>query len=355
MPDVKELLKKFTKAYKKDLSRVDDEDPPRIPTGIFALDLASGGGVPVLRTTVIYGPQSSMKSTVALCIIGQAQQKYPHLKCVYMDIEGSYSKEWAKHMGVDTDALIVMTPETAEQTVDIVEQLLYADDICVIVVDSLAALTSQRELMASAEDAQMGVAGLMTNKLYRKTTRAMATMRTNPDLKSMPTLICINQIRFKMNSMHGDPEVMPGGPSFLFQSSLTLRLYGKDEFDKEVSSSLPAFKKVSIIIKKAKVPIVQRAAEMMVALIKNPKFNLNIGQAYDIATIMTYLKALGLLNKAEKAGQGWVLAMAEEHTFPTLDAIKERLSMDPKFSQEVRNTIIDRVLKGGDINTEKDT
>ena len=38
---------------------------PRFSTGIFWLDVATGGGVPVGRMTMIYGKRSAGKSTLA--------------------------------------------------------------------------------------------------------------------------------------------------------------------------------------------------------------------------------------------------------------------------------------------------
>lgn len=347
MPDVSDLLKKFTKAYGKDLTHIDDEDPPRIPTGFFAFDLASGGGFPVGRVSVIFGPESSMKSSLCLRAISGAQIMYPELTPIYIDVEGSYSKEWASRMGVDPNRIVVLVPETAEQMVDTVEQLLYAEDVSVIVVDSLAALVTNKELESSAEDFQVGTAGLLINKFYRKVTRALAQVRSTHSGKAAPTLLCINQIRFKIGVSHGNPETMPGGPSFNYASSLTVRLYGKDEMDAEVSKSMPAFKKISCILKKWKVPVVQKNAEWMVALLPNEKFNLAVGQSYDLSTIFTYLKTLGMLVKGKDS---WDLTVADiAQTYKTQDLLKKQLIDDAAFGLAVRSAIIARVLSSGDI------
>src|SRR4051812_24940659 len=38
----------------------------RIPTGLLPFDLATGGGIPRGRCTIIYGPESSCKTNIAL-------------------------------------------------------------------------------------------------------------------------------------------------------------------------------------------------------------------------------------------------------------------------------------------------
>src|SRR5215217_5632397 len=51
--------------------------PFRIPTGVFALDLATCGGIPVRGVTMFHGRRSSGKTTTALKTIAMAQRQYP--------------------------------------------------------------------------------------------------------------------------------------------------------------------------------------------------------------------------------------------------------------------------------------
>ena len=264
--NVKQLMTQFGKDYKDpEIATIglNIEDPNRMPTGLFAFDLATGGGIPEGRISIFYGTEDSMKTTLCLKLIAQAQRKYPDKTATFVDVEGVLGKKWSQTLGVDIDKLAYIKPDNAEQVVDMVEGLLYADDISVIVIDSLAAMVTQYELDKSAEDAIVGKSGIIMNKLYRKVVNALGKCNR---AGKYPTLLLINQIRYKIGGM-GNPEVLPGGKSFQYGSSLTVRCRGADIMDSNVSTKLPAYKEINIIVKKYKVPILAKTAVVMVALL----------------------------------------------------------------------------------------
>ncbi|MDR1807013.1 MAG: DNA recombination/repair protein RecA, partial [Propionibacteriaceae bacterium] len=81
-----------------------------IPTGSIALDIALGiGGLPRGRIVEIYGPESSGKTTVALHAIANAQKAGGI--CAFIDAEHALDPEYAQHLGVNTDELLVSQPD----------------------------------------------------------------------------------------------------------------------------------------------------------------------------------------------------------------------------------------------------
>src|SRR5882762_5612637 len=110
MPTVQQLIEATNKSAKKTIGSfgLEISDSPRLPTGIFSLDLAMGGGFPQGRAGVLYGFESAMKTTLALKLIAQAQRLLPKKRAVYFDVEGSLDQEWAENFGVVwADLLIV--------------------------------------------------------------------------------------------------------------------------------------------------------------------------------------------------------------------------------------------------------
>ncbi|MGH7862116.1 MAG: recombinase RecA, partial [Candidatus Dormibacteraceae bacterium] len=94
-----------------------------IPTGSLPLDLALGvGGVPRGRVVEIYGPESAGKTTVALHIIAEAQRSGG--VAAFIDAEHALDPEYAQHLGVDTDALLVSQPDSGEQALEIADMLI---------------------------------------------------------------------------------------------------------------------------------------------------------------------------------------------------------------------------------------
>jgi recombination protein RecA len=85
-----------------------------IPTGSIALDVALGiGGLPRGRVVEIYGPESSGKTTVALHAVANAQAAGGI--AAFIDAEHALDPDYAKKLGVDTDALLVSQPDTGSR------------------------------------------------------------------------------------------------------------------------------------------------------------------------------------------------------------------------------------------------
>ncbi|HEY0403597.1 MAG TPA: DNA recombination/repair protein RecA, partial [Blastococcus sp.] len=110
-----------------------------IPTGSIALDIALGiGGLPRGRVVEVYGPESSGKTTVALHAVANAQAAGGI--AAFIDAEHALDPDYARAIGVDTDALLVSQPDTGEQALEIADMLIRSGALDIIVVDSVAAL-----------------------------------------------------------------------------------------------------------------------------------------------------------------------------------------------------------------------
>ena len=184
-----------------------------IPTGCLALDIALGvGGVPRGRIIEIYGPESSGKTTIALCIVAEAQKRGG--AAAFVDAEHALDPSYARILGVDTNELIVSQPDTGEQALEIVEALVRSNSIDVIVVDSVAALVPRAEIEGEMGDSHMGLQARLMSQALRKLTASIN--------KSKCVVIFINQLREKIGMMFGNPETTTGGRALKFYSSLRL-------------------------------------------------------------------------------------------------------------------------------------
>ena len=347
MATAKQLIEALNKSAKVQIGGVglDIPDPPRLPSGNFALDLAIGGGIPMGRATEIFGLEASMKTTLLLKLIASHQRLFPDKRCAFIDVEGHTPRSWMETFGVDWKNLLYVSPENGEQVVDLMEGLVQAEDIGLIGLDSIAAMISQRELVSDAETANVGTSGLLVNKMYRKMTHGLNEAKRAG--KSLPTLVFINQVRYKMGVMYGDPETTPGGPAIKFFASLRLRVNGSDEFAKK-TDKLPTYKHVRGTVKKHKVPILSKAFEYQIALRDIPELSLKFGEAYDWNTVLLYLKKLNLLVQVK---DGWELQASVAGvavTYPTQDALKSRYQSDRPFADKVRLAVVDTALKLGD-------
>jgi recombination protein RecA len=165
-----------------------------IPTGSIALDVALGiGGLPRGRVVEVYGPEGSGKTTLALHALASAQKAGGI--AAFIDAEHALDPEYAKKLGVDTDALLVSQPDTGEQALEIADMLIRSGAIDVVVIDSVAALVPRAEIEGEMGDSHVGLQARLMSQALRKITGALSQTKT--------TAIFINQLREKVGVMFG--------------------------------------------------------------------------------------------------------------------------------------------------------
>ena len=184
-----------------------------IPTGSLALDVALGiGGLPRGRVVEIYGPEASGKTTVALHAVASAQQAGGN--AAFIDAEHALDPEYARALGVDTDALLVSQPDTGEQALEIADMLVRSGGVDIIVIDSVAALVPKAEIEGEMGDSHVGLQARLMSQALRKITGALSATGT--------TAIFINQLREKIGVFFGSPETTTGGKALKFYSSVRI-------------------------------------------------------------------------------------------------------------------------------------
>ena len=182
-----------------------------IPTGSIALDVALGiGGLPRGRVVEVYGPESSGKTTVALHAVANAQAAGG--VAAFIDAEHALDPEYARALGVDTDALLVSQPDTGEQALEIADMLIRSGALDIIVIDSVAALVPRAEIEGEMGDSHVGLQARLMSQALRKLTGALNNSGT--------TAIFINQLREKIGVMFGSPETTTGGRALKFYASV---------------------------------------------------------------------------------------------------------------------------------------
>jgi recombination protein RecA len=160
----------------------------------------------------IYGPESSGKTTVALHAVANAQKAGGI--AAFIDAEHALDPDYAKALGVDTDALLVSQPDTGEQALEIADMLVRSGALDVLVIDSVAALVPRAEIEGEMGDNHVGLQARLMSQALRKITGALSTSNT--------TAIFINQLREKIGVMFGSPETTTGGKALKFYASVRL-------------------------------------------------------------------------------------------------------------------------------------
>ena len=286
-----------------------------IPTGSLTLDIATGiGGFPKGRVIVIFGPESSGKTTLALNAIAQAQKMDG--VAAFIDAEHALDTNYASKIGVNVEDLLVSQPDTGEQALEVTETLVRSGAVDIVVVDSVAALVPKAEIEGDMGDSHMGLQARLMSQALRKLTAAIS--------KSMTTVIFINQIRMKIGVMFGNPETTTGGNALKFYSSMRLDIRKIDTL-KDGQEIIGGRVRVKIVKNKVAPPF--RQAEFDIY------FNEGISKAGELID-------LGVeRNIVEKAG-AWY-SYAGSKIGQGRDNSREFLKNNPAIAAEIEQKIIE--------------
>lgn len=189
-----------------------------VSTGSLNLDVALGvGGLPMGRINTIYGESSSGKSTIALQIVANAQ-KQGYL-CAYLDSEHAMDLGYAQALGVDLKHLLFAQPDDGVACFQMAETLLKQGLVKVIVFDSVSTMISRQE-----SEGEMG-----DNFIGRQAKMMSDGLKRIAPLASKNNCMCffISQTRKNIGVMYGDTDVMSGGESLKFYSTVIMKIWKK--------------------------------------------------------------------------------------------------------------------------------
>ncbi len=311
-----QIEKQFGKGAVMKLGQNSSLNVEAIPTGSLSLDIALGiGGVPRGRIVEIYGPESSGKTTVALHIVAEAQRMGG--EAVFIDVEHALDPVYAQALGVDIDSLLVSQPDTGEQALEICEALVRSGAIDVVVVDSVAAMTTKAEIEGEMGDSFVGLQARLMSQALRKLTGAIS--------KSNAVCIFINQLREKIGVMYGNPETTPGGRALKFYSSVRLDVRKKDPI-KEGGEIIGNLTRVKVVKNKVAPPF--REAEFDIMYGEGISRE---GEIIDLAVKLDIIKKSGSWYSYEgnRIGQG-------------RDKVKQYLKENPDVREQIAKQVMDQ-------------
>src|SRR5712671_456034 len=297
-----------------------------IPTGSISLDVALGlGGLPRGRIVEIYGPESSGKTSLALHAIANAQ-KAGGIAAI-IDAEHALDPDYAKALGVDTDALLVSQPDTGEQALEIADMLIRSGALDLIVIDSVAALVPRAEIEGEMGDSHVGLQARLMSQALRKITSALNQSKT--------TAIFINQLREKIGVMFGSPETTTGGRALKFYASVRLDIR-RIETLKDGNEAVGNRTKVKVVKNKCSPPF--RIAEFDIL------YGIGIsreGSLIDLGVEQTIVRKSGAwyTYEGDQLGQGKENARNYLRENPDIaneieKKIKEKLGIGPRLAAD---------------------
>jgi len=214
---------------------------PRISSGNFAIDAALFGGIPQGRFVRAIGLPKCSKTGFCLNTVATYQMEHcsecfqrdcdcknrdvPDVLWIDAENRMSAMMGWVKGHGINLDCFRVLAPPSGQNVVDLVDHVIRESPVSkigLIVVDSLAHIVSQDVISkATLDGTTVGRNASLLNTAWQKWTSALHSLGIKNNRK--PTVLAINQIRYKVGQNYGSPETTPGGVGQDFASTVDLR------------------------------------------------------------------------------------------------------------------------------------
>lgn len=225
-------------------------------TGVPSIDLALGGGIPQGRIVEFFWAESSGKTSLALQCIAEAQRQGK--LAMLVDVEHAFDPAFAKNLGVDENMLVHVKPDTWEQAFAMMEEALKTWAFGVVVLDSVAALVTTKELDWELEDNKIAPLATLMSKGLKRVVGLIS--------KQGATLILINQVRTNLMQMYGNNQEATGGKAIKFYTSQRVRI-SQEEATKGITIKNGWVEerignKMKIVVEKNKVAPPKRVAKV---------------------------------------------------------------------------------------------
>jgi len=205
---------------------------PTFKTGSIGLDMCMGGGYAWGRIIEVYGPESSGKSTLMLHAIAEVQKSNKDFLCALVDSENSFDPLYAQKLGVDVESLLVSQPDSGEHALNVMMELV-RNDVKLVIVDSVAALTPRDMFEASIGTVTMGKHAKMMSEGLRNLNTLLS--------KKKSTVIFTNQVRTQIGVAHASMAgSTTGGKALRFYASqrIELKRIGSDKSGEEIINNI---------------------------------------------------------------------------------------------------------------------
>ena len=212
-------------------------DVEKQKTPSIGLNMALKGGFGYGRQVLVWGNKSAGKSSFCLQMIADAQKNGK--TCAWIDAEASYSADWAKKLGVDSEKLIYSSAKTINDMVDVATQLMDAG-VDLIVVDSISALLPAIYFEKDSSDLKKLEDTKQIGAEAKDMTHAVKMLNY---ANKNTLLVLISQQRNQFGSMHAS-HIPTGGMAVKFFSSTVIKLWSSEAEANAIKSGIQVGDKI---------------------------------------------------------------------------------------------------------------
>jgi recombination protein RecA len=206
----KSELEKFL--FGSEISYLTSKDVEFFSSGSLMIDILLGRGWSRGRIHLLKGRESVSKSRLMASVCFIESVFYKNYVLV-VDYEGTWTEDWLRDIYVDLDKIMIVRPDTAEASFDIVNKAVISGKVSSIIIDSIASMTTIEEFNKSHEENTQAALARKLTMFCRKITASLNTIRMEKIKNGsiiLPTVFLINQVRTNLHSRF-NTEMLPGG------------------------------------------------------------------------------------------------------------------------------------------------
>lgn len=217
-----------------------------VPFPSHVLNEATGGGIPIGKTTQICGDKDSGKTSLILETIGNKMKTDPFFIVIWVESESSLSDEQLEMFGIDMDRFIIVELDergAGEAAMEQCRAYLKSGVPHMIVINSIKALTVSEEFEKSISQQTIGKQARFVSKLMGIFTPMISRQKTS--------FVLVNHLSTNIGQMHGDPLVAACGRSLGYYSMMILDLRKKTVLDTDpIVGEKEQFMKIGAAVRK---------------------------------------------------------------------------------------------------------
>lgn len=291
--------------------------------GVKQIDDAFGGKIPLGRIIEVFGNESAGKTTLCHHIQAGFQKAYPEKGIAFIDAEHAMDPSYAKRLEVNNDGILVLQPDSGILALNAAVSIAKDTEanVGLIIIDSVAALTTKSDEEKNIGDATMAEQARMVSQAMRILNTVCATRKI--------TLILTNQMRDNIGVTYGDKSTTPAGKAIRFYASVRAKLsnLGKVKDGEEVVGM-----KGKLVCVKNKVAPPFRSAEYTITFGVGIDKNINLVERCIAAKIIT-----------KKGGWFYFFDTKLQGLTSIVDLVRKDKAMFERFDTELNKLIADGV------------
>ena len=328
-PEVAAIIAELNKKYKKNVITQGMKSTQKVSTGMITLDKLTQGGFPIGRWTMLFGDKGTCKTSLCKQMAGEMVKAGKMV--VIVDAEGTWSPEYAKTLGLDTNKLIVNKPDSLEEGITIIQKFAPIADL--IIYDSIIAVAPIAEIERDIEQETRALIPRKLSQFFRITTPIIG--------KSNAVVILVNQVRVDLNKY--GMKSYPGGNALGHYCSFILQLWRGSKADspkkkvngKEIESGFKIFAKVT----KTKISDTEGQTVSFNYQYKGEHFNKE-DEIMQLAELGSLIERIG----------GWYKIGNEK--FQGREAVMQYLKENPKVAKDLKTKILSADICSKEIEKE---